>query len=282
MKRPSLVLALLSLWLVIFASPGLTQKRQVTLKNLQQAAQREPQNPQVHYMLGLKYEIEGSPQKAIQAYQQAVRLKPDYPEALYRLGELKGVQGDREEAIQALAKAIKLKPDYKEAKATLGIVYGMQGAQLLEQNRWADAAQALKEAVALNPEDDAAYNNLGVAYAGQGDLAKAAEAFRAAIEANLANVEAQYNLGFISLLLGDKTGALGQYAILGNIDPGLAGELFEKISFPKGRGPYETPQWGATDLKESAFRRPSPLETIPPLPLPTPEYPGSMPDSVIK
>jgi tetratricopeptide (TPR) repeat protein len=256
MVRHSLFLVLItSLVLNLAGSPGPARSQEVSLQDLQQAVQKEPDNPQVHYMLGLMHELEGNPAKAMQAYQQAVSLKSDYPEALYRVGELKGAQGDQEGAIQALAKAISLKPDYQEARATLATVYGQKGSALLEQGRWADAAQALQEAVALNPGDDAGANNLGIAYVAQGDWSRAVAAFQTAILANPANVDAHYNLGNTFLQIGDKEGALGQYAILGNLDPALAGDFFRRLSFPKGdpseMTPYETPQFGQTVMRPS-------------------------------
>jgi tetratricopeptide (TPR) repeat protein len=254
MVRHSVFLKLIiCLVLIMAGGMGPAHSQEVSLQDLQQAAQKEPENPQVHYMLGLKYELGGDSAKAMQAYQQAVSLKSDFPEALYRVGELKGVQGDQEGAIQALARAINLKPDFKEAQATLATIYGQRGAALLEQSRWADAAQALQEAVALNPGDDAAANNLGIAHVAQGDWSRAVEAFQTAIRANPANIDAHYNLGNTFLQTGDKQGALGQYAILGNLDPAAAAELFRQLSFPKGQTgyTYETPQFGQTAMRPS-------------------------------
>jgi tetratricopeptide (TPR) repeat protein len=204
----------------------------------------------------------------LQTYQKALSLKSDYPEALYRMGELKAVQGDQQGAVKALIKALKLKPDHQEAKATLGTVYGQQGAQYLEQGNWSAAASALKEAVALNPQDDAAFNNLGAAYAAQGDYDQAIDAFQSAVQANPGNVDAHYNLGSAYLQTGDKNGVLGQYAVLGNLDPALAGQLFEQLSFPRGKSDYakETPQYGQTGMRPSL---PAEIAVSPP-PLPDP------------
>lgn len=253
MKKFMALLPILAGLVLLVAAPGAAQKKGPSLRDLQTLAQKEPENPQVHYMLGLRYEIDGFPQKAIQAYQQSLSLKADYPEALYRLGELKSLQGDREGAVKALSQAVKLKPDFKEAKAALGTVYGQQGAALLEQGDWGNAAKVLQDAVAVNPEDDAAYNNLGLAYVGQGEWDRAIEAFQTAVAINPGNVNAHFNLGSAFLQTGNKDGVLGQYAVLGNLDPALAGELFAALSFPKGKTdtPYETPQYGQSGLRPS-------------------------------
>lgn len=244
-------------------SVGWAQKRELTLRQIKQAVKENPHNPHVLYILGLKYEIDGNSQKALQAYQQALNLKGDYPAALFRLGAIKGEQGDWDEAVKALKKVIQLRPNYPDAKVTLGAVYGQMGLTLLEQGQWAEAQRDLQNAIENNPNDDAALNNLGVAYGKQNDWDLAIETFQAAIQVNPGNVEAHYNLGTILLLSGDKTGALIQYRNLVYLNSNLASNLFDKMSFPKGQGPYETPQWGATELKPSALRMPTPAETIP-------------------
>ncbi len=251
MKRFLTLLSLLTALFLLAALPVPAQKKAMSLRDLKELAQRQPQNPQVHYMLGLKYEIAGQPQKAIQAYQRALSLKADYPEVLYRLGELKAMQGDQDGAVKALTRALKLKPDYREAKEALGAVYGQQGAALLDKGSWAAAARVLEKAVAHNSRDDAAYTNLGVAYASQGQWDRAIAAFQSAIALNPGNTNAHFNLGAAYLQIGDKDGVLNQYAVLGNLDPAMAGELFAMLSFPKGRTntPYETPQYGQTTMR---------------------------------
>ncbi len=268
MKKACVASTILASLMVLAASSGLAQQKQPSLQDLQAVVQREPDNPQAHYMLGLKYEIQGNSQQALQAYQKALSLKADYPEALYRLGELKAVQGDRQGAVTALTKAVKLKPDYREAKTTLGTVYGQQGAAYLQQGNWTAAAASLKEAVALNPKDDAAFNNLGTALAAQGDYDQAINAFQSAIQANPGNIDAHYNLGSAYLQTGNKQGVLGQYAVLGNLDPALAGQLFEQLSFPRGKSGYakETPQHGQAGMRPSL---PAEIAVSPP-PLPDP------------
>jgi tetratricopeptide (TPR) repeat protein len=279
MKRLFVALLILAGLILLTAVQGFP-KKEPTLQELQQMAQKNPNAPQVHYMLGLKYEIDGNPRKALQSYQRATSLKPNYPEALYRIGELKWQQGDQDAAIKALQKALKLKPDYQEAKLGLAAMFGQQGSGLLEQGQWSAAAKVLQKAVDNNPEDDAAFNNLGVAYGQMGSWDLAAKAFQAAIATNFGNISAQYNLGFTFLQTGNKPASLTQYAILVGLDPDSAGELFGLISFPKGRDdtPYETPQFGQTRMRTSL---PSEVAAAAP-PLPTPDYPGDLPDSRVE
>lgn len=230
------------------SSPGWAQ-REVSLRQLQEAVQKNPNDPSLHYLLGVKFQNEGKDSKALAAYQKAISLNPRYAEALLGLGTLKAAQGDVDGAIKALKKAVQLDPKNKEARAWLSAVYGRQGLALLEQGKAAEAAKVLQLAAANNPKDTAALNNLGVALAELGDLDLAAQAFQKAIKADPANDGAHFNLGCTYLQAGDKTGALNQYAALTTLGSGYGGELFGLMSFPKGYPvdtPYSPPQWGQT------------------------------------
>ncbi len=248
---------------VFVISPGWAQKREPSLRQLQEAVKNNPNDPRLHYLMGLKYQNEGSDAKALKAYQKAVSLNHQFSEALLRLGALKSAEGDQEGAVKALKKAVQLDPKNKEAKALLGSVYGRQGVALMEQGKNAEAIKVLQLAVTNKPEDDAALNNLGVAFAAQGDLNLAAQAFQQAIRANPANDNAHFNLGYTNLSAGDRTGALDQYAALTALGSGYGGELFGLLSFPKGYPvdtPYSPPQWGQT----------TPYKALPAAELPSP------------
>ena len=68
-------------------------------------------------------------------------------------------------------------------------------------------------------------NNLGLAYEILGNLPKAAENYRNAVGYNPALSLAYYNLGIVSVLMGDFTKYAEQRQILMMIDPVLAERL---------------------------------------------------------
>ncbi|MFW6123191.1 MAG: tetratricopeptide repeat protein [Thermodesulfobacteriota bacterium] len=254
-----LVLALL----ISIVSLSWAQPQEASLRSLQDAVRANPNEPRLHYLLGLKYQSLGKARQAREAYQRAVTLNPRYTAPLISLGALKSSQGDQGGAIQALNQALRVDPKNKEAHSLLGTVYGRQGIALLQQGKNAEAIKALKKAAATNPKDDAALNNLGVAYAAQGDLNLAAQAFQLAIRANPANDNAHFNLGFTYLSSGNKPGALNQYAALTELGSGYGGELFALMSYPKGYPvdtPYSPPQWGQS----------TPYKALPAAELPAP------------
>ncbi len=68
------------------------------------------------------------------------------------------------------------------------------GMELAKTGKSDQAESLLKKAIRLEPGFSEAHNNLGVIHIMRDELAKAAEKFRDAIEANPANAKAKENL----------------------------------------------------------------------------------------
>ncbi len=58
------------------------------LKECEEKAQREPENPQCHFELGTEYERRGQYPQAIEAFQQTLKLSPRSAETHFNLGVL--------------------------------------------------------------------------------------------------------------------------------------------------------------------------------------------------
>jgi len=58
------------------------------LRECEEKARREPENPQYHFELGTEYERQGQYLQAIEAFQQSLKLSPRSAEAHFNLGIL--------------------------------------------------------------------------------------------------------------------------------------------------------------------------------------------------
>jgi type IV pilus assembly protein PilF len=76
------------------------------LKELLEAEKLTPDNPKVHYDLGIAYERKGFTDEAVREFQKAIALKPDYSEALNYLGTIYLTRGHYDEAIQSFNRAL--------------------------------------------------------------------------------------------------------------------------------------------------------------------------------
>jgi len=76
------------------------------LKELLEAEKLTPDNPRIHYDLGIAYDRKGFSEDAVKEFQKAIALKPDYSEALNYLGTLYLTRGRYDEAIQSFNRAL--------------------------------------------------------------------------------------------------------------------------------------------------------------------------------
>lgn len=86
---------------------------------LQAARQAEPENPVIHYNLGLYYLATDKAKAAQQAFEKAVSLKPTYVKALYNLGLLAQKNADKAQARAYFEAVLKLEPGHTEALQAL-------------------------------------------------------------------------------------------------------------------------------------------------------------------
>jgi tetratricopeptide (TPR) repeat protein len=77
----------------------------------QDALEREPNNPQLHRLLGVIYETLKRPDDALRMYQQARALDPKDTWTLYHIAQIQSQQGQKEAAWETLVGALRSNPD---------------------------------------------------------------------------------------------------------------------------------------------------------------------------
>jgi tetratricopeptide (TPR) repeat protein len=104
----------------------------------------------------------------------------------------------------------------------LGVAYYSSGL-------YREALESYKQAIRIEPDFAEAHYNLGHTYRELGMTEEAIAAFKQAIRIKPDFVEAHSALGLAYLSLNDRSGALGEYNILKNLNPQLADKLFNLI-----------------------------------------------------
>ena len=219
---------LVTVLLSLGAGPAEAGRKAPTLNELTQAVAQNPQDPQAHYFLGLKYESLGKTKKAIEEYKKALSLKPDDEKALYSLGRFMGELGQSEQAIKLIQKALKLKPDFVEARSLLAAIYGKQGVAFMEQGNLDAAKEAFEggiQAKGGTAETEALRNNLGCLYVRENRLDQAIGTFQEVLQQNPNVAQARYNLALLYYSQGNYQAASQQMFALKGINRDMAGEL---------------------------------------------------------
>ncbi len=225
MSRRQLVLLLLTgFWLILLASPA-PGEWGPNVMQLRAAVQKNPQDPEANYKLGLKYLEMGRPRPAAKYLKEALRLKPDYPEALEALARVNKAEGNYGAAAKDLGKLMRLQPKNQALPDRVSNAYNQQGLALLQEGNLKDAEAAFKAASKADPKATGPLSNLGVAYFRAGRAAEAAAAFQEAIDRDPDYADARFNLGLTYIASGNMVAAYAESRNLWRLNPELAGQL---------------------------------------------------------
>jgi tetratricopeptide (TPR) repeat protein len=210
------------------ASPAAAGQNPPTLRELKQAVAANPQDPQAHYSLGLKYESLGKTKKAIDEYRKSLSLKPGNDKVLYSLGRSMATLGEPDKAIGIIQQAVKLNPKSVEARSLLAAVYNQQAMASMQQGNLDAARQSLT--AGIDAKGDAAVtealrNNLGCLYVRENKLDEAVGTWQEVLRQNPDVPQAHYNLALIYFATGDPQAASRELFALKGIDRDMAADL---------------------------------------------------------
>src|SRR5436190_9147297 len=212
--------SLCALWfLLIYGIPAIAATQSVankppSLTDLEAAARRDPDNPNVHVVLGLAYWDRNDYPRALQAFERAVKVGPQSAEAHNWLGVALSEKADLPGAIAEFRKAIALDPKYGRALTNLG-------SALAKSGDFAEAVDIFNQALTLEPNSLAAHLNLGRALREKGDLDGALQHLRQVAAADPDNAGIHYELGQTLRQLGDLAGASASFERAIQIEPEL-------------------------------------------------------------
>ncbi len=184
-------------------------------KELQRAAEMEPNLGAAHVEYGRALLLLGNAPQAEAALRKGARLLPEDAEARSALGVALLATGKTEEALTELTKARDLDPGSAARRGNLGTVLFMRG-------KVADAIKEYEVQARLAPDDARAHSDLGTALLAQSDFARAIPELKKAIQLDPKRATFHSNLGYALQLEGKVSEAIAEYREAIKIDPKLA------------------------------------------------------------
>jgi tetratricopeptide (TPR) repeat protein len=234
---------------------GMMNLRQATRESIdralaafEDATRHDPEYALAWSALGLAYGLKGSflsiPEMLHQAMaleRRAIGLDPQLADAHMGLGTALLTLGRTDEAIESIREALRLEPDNGQAHQALARAYWVG------RGDFASAIPEFEKAIALNPEAGYSYLQLGLLLAWSGQLERAADVCRRAIDlqeqyisgnAGLQIVGAHGRLGYVHYLAGRYDEALREYerelAFLGSSDHALRDRTLIELNIKIG------------------------------------------------
>ncbi len=124
------------------------------VKKYERALAKNPDDPDVHGLLGIALLRESREDEAREHFLEAIRLEANHPDAHAQLGLLALFDGDFPEAEEHFALLALIQPDDTDHHTNLGVA-------LAEQGRLEEARSAFTQALKADPENESALGAIG-------------------------------------------------------------------------------------------------------------------------
>ncbi len=234
---------------------GMMNLRQATRESIdraiagfEEATRHDPDYALAWAALGGAYGLKGNflsipemQHRSMEMERRALEIDPELADAHNWLGTALLSLGQVDEGIAEIREALRLEPENGQAHQSLARAYWVG------KGDFAAAVPLFERAIALNPDAGYSYLQLSLMLAWQGDLARAEEVSRRAVELQeqyisgnlgLQVVGAHSRLGYVFYLRGDYDGALREYeremAFIGASDHALRDRTLLELNVKTG------------------------------------------------
>lgn len=165
------------------------------------ALERYPDDPVMHYDLGVTLEEAGETRAAADHYRRAVEVRPTDARAHNNLGHLLAIAGREAEALAHFRRAVALEPGF-------AIAWNNLGNTLRATGRDGEALAAYRRAISIEPSPPEAMLNLAAALESLGRTDDAITQYRGYLASRPAEARAWQDLGVLLLRAGRAGSAL--------------------------------------------------------------------------
>jgi tetratricopeptide (TPR) repeat protein len=217
---------------------------------LETALGQEPRNPQTRLLAGISYTAQGATDNAVTLLAAAAEAGIAYEASTrYYLGVAYALSGRYGDAVRELKESLRLQPGNPTAHLALGLTYSIEGRSqeaLYEFEKIGDTMSF--EAASSSAE-------AGRILIDQGEIGRAEQQIRKALEADPDNYMAHVAMGYLYSKQGDNAEAVREYREAVRLNPeGAAAHLFLAVHYANQKDFGEA----ARELEKYAQRSASP------------------------
>lgn len=154
----------------------------------------------IYRNISMHYTKKGMQEKALSYLKEWTRIDPSDVDAQYQLGVALSAAGETNSAIKAFKKVLNSNPTHKGALVRKSSLH----LKLKDYQAALDGLEQVCEKASNNPK---VYYLIGIAYDGLGEIDKAIEAIKKAIELNPTEIKYHQHLGFLNVRKDDHKAA---------------------------------------------------------------------------
>jgi len=193
-------------------------------------------NAQVYYNLGIVLKKQGDYPSAIKAFDQALDLDTSFIDAAYNLGNVYKDDECLEDSLNAYLLALKVNPYHYGSLVNAGVVCGWLG-------RFEESLQFFKQAEQCEESNYVLLNNLGMVLQNLNRVEQANQYYEQALIANPSSNEVRWNYSLSLLLSGEYKKGWQYYESRWELPGNLK---LEKRNYPQ-------PQWNGEWLEDKTI-----------------------------
>jgi arylsulfatase A-like enzyme/Tfp pilus assembly protein PilF len=197
-------------------------KPQDGLDKIQTVLNEDPSMIDGHFCAGVAYLGLNKIDQGIDELMKTLAMRPDHTMALYNIGYANEMKGNLNEARNWYEKVLLHEPKHQFATLKLAHIYRQLNMPDQARPFYLQAVKSYEEALQSTKGEKAKsnlYSTLGEIYFGAGEVLKAEENFRAAIQLTPERKDLYYNLAQIYEVKGDVAGAVDAYKREVEVDP---------------------------------------------------------------
>ena len=195
------------------------------LEDLRIVEESRPQDPVVHYWLGVALGKLKKDSTALQHYARALELDPDFVQAIIEQARTHERLGALVEADRGYRRALELRPDHGPLLATLARLLG-------RRERYAESAATYDRAAERTELSDRDGLLWGIAVLRGGNAQRAIGILEEALEHDPGNRDAHFNLGEAYRIRGRRADAMAQYEAAVRAGHPTAARQLERLRQP--------------------------------------------------
>jgi tetratricopeptide (TPR) repeat protein len=215
-------------------------RKDETFALLENGVATEEDNLDLIYLLARLHRGEGNKAQADELLEKSAEARPDDPDVHLVLSSYRARNGDYEGALAAAEKALELDPDHKTAKLRKAEVLLELGLKDEREGAVEEARAIVDGVLASEPSDPWALMADAKLKLSAGQVAAAAAALRAGVDARPNWAQGRYMLGAVMTVQQDYSGARSELARALEIDAGLldAKGVLAQVHFKLGEWTY--------------------------------------------
>lgn len=184
-----------------------------------QLVREYPDNPLLHYSVGVAQMLRGETDEAQSAFERVIELDPGYVSAYVNLANVHETRGELERAIERLSRAVEIAPESAPGRRAQLRLLIIEARLLRSEGNLQDAIGTYQRALEIEPHDRDALIGAAVVYRALGNVQAESDMYHRIVEAFPDDAGSRLRLAELAIEQGRLHDAYDQAEAVARLQP---------------------------------------------------------------